>query len=215
MFKGVIFDLDGTLTDSMYVWEETDSEFLGRYGIEPDAEYQKAITTLNFTEGINYILNRYKLPLTPHEVTDELFSIAFRYYNEDIKLKPNVLSTLEKLKSMGIALGIATSCMKGMCEAVLKNNGAYSYFSGFTYSDETGLSKREPHIFREAASSLCLLPEECIVVEDAPHAARGAKASGAYVVGVYDEYSAKLENDMRQICDSFIMDISELIKIFG
>lgn len=209
--KAFIFDLDGTLTDSMYVWVNADRKFLGKFGIEPDDEYNRTITSLTFTEGVNYIKTRYNIDMTQEEIMNELYNLAYDEYEKNVNLKKGVIEFLDRLKKQGIKLGIATFSIKDMCYAVLKRHDILKYFDTIVFSDDVGVNKTFPDIYIETANRLGEDIKNCVVFEDVPHAAMGAKKSGAFVVGVYDEFSDDKRGEMEKICDKYIDSFDEFV----
>lgn len=207
--KSIIFDLDGTLIDSMNVWTEADNELLGRYGHKPDEEYNKTIQSLTFTEGINYIINRYKINKTPGELSAELYDLAYHHYANTVELKAGTKEFLQKLKSKNIKMAIATSCIPDMCKIVLKKYDLEGFFETIVYSDEVGNNKTFPDIYLHTAKCIFAEPENCIVFEDAPHAVEGAKKAGMTVVGVYDDFSACHKKEMCNNCHYYINNFDE------
>ncbi len=209
MKKGVIFDLDGTLINSMKVWENADFTLAEKYGFRPDKEYWNTVTSCSFLEGASYITKRFNLGKSSREIADELYSIALNDYRHNIKLKPGAKLLLERLNRDGIKMAIATSNVEEMTHAVLKKNGVFGYFKAFAYCDCVGKNKAYPDVYNEAAKAIGLKANECYVFEDVPYALEGAKKAGAEVIGVYDEYSADKESEMRQKADRYIMRLDE------
>ena len=209
MKKGVIFDLDGTLVNSMRVWENADFVLAERYGFVPDEEYWSKVTSLSFLEGAAYITDRYNLNKTAAEIADELYETALHDYKYNIELKPGAENLLKMLNEDGLKVAIATSNVEEMTHAVLKRNGVFEYINAFAYCDQVGKNKAYPDVYEAAAKALGLKAEECYVFEDVPYALEGAKKAGAEVIGVFDEYSAAKEEEMRRKADRYIMSLDE------
>lgn len=207
--KGAIFDLDGTLINSMKVWENADWELAERYKFTPDKHYWDTVSSCSFLEGAEYITNRFGLGKTSQEIADELYNIALFEYENNIKLKSGAKQLVKKLKSDGFSIAIATSNVEEMTHAVLKKNGIFSYFDAFVYCDEVGKNKAFPDVYVAAAEAMNLSAEECYVFEDIPYAISGAKSAGAEVIGVFDEFSANKEYEMRSKADRYIMSLKE------
>lgn len=209
MKKGVIFDLDGTLVNSMRVWENADYALAERYGFVPDDEYWSKVTSLSFLEGAAYITNRFNLNKTSSEIADELYAMALHDYKYNIELKPGAENLLKMLSNDGLKVAIATSNVEEMTHAVLKKNGVFDYIDAFVYCDQVGKNKAFPDVYEAAAKALGLKASECYIFEDVPYALEGAKKSGAEVIGVFDEYSASKEAEMRSKADRYIMSLEE------
>ena len=211
MKKGAIFDLDGTLVNSMKVWENADYILAERYGFKPDEEYWNRVTSCSFMQGAEYITERFKLRKTAEEIAQELYEIVLNDYKNTIKLKDGAKELLTRMKNYGLKLAIATSNTEEMTFAVLKSNGVFDLFTAFAYCDDVGKNKSYPDVYYKAASDMGLLTEECYIFEDVPNAVDGAKKSGAEVIGVYDEYSAAKEQEIRAKSDRYIMSLKEFI----
>lgn len=209
MKKGAIFDLDGTLINSMKVWENADYVLARKYGFEPDQEYWDKVTACSFLEGAAYITERFNLGKTAQEIANELYAVALNYYKYEIKLKKGAKKILKKLKADGFKIAVATSNVEEMTFAALKSNGIFEYFDAFVYCDTVGKNKSFPDVYQAAAEALGLTADECYVFEDVPYAIDGAKKAGAEVIGVYDEYSAEKEEQMRQKADRYIMSLED------
>lgn len=207
--KGVIFDLDGTLVDSMDVWEKADYMLAKKYNFVPDKEYWQTVTSRSFLEGAEYITTRFNLGKTPEEIVKELFDFAYYEYSHAIKLKDGAKELIQKLKKDSFSIAIATSNVKELTYAVLKNNGVFEYFDAFIYCDDIGKNKAHPDIYIAAAKAIGLKPEQCYIFEDVPNSLIGAKLSGAEVIAVYDEYSADKEQLMRERSDRYIMSLKD------
>lgn len=207
--KGVIFDLDGTLIDSMYLWEKADYALLKKYDCVPDKQYLAVIPTLTFEQGIKYIISKYQLNRTQEQIKKELWDLAYEQYAYHVQLKEGAAKILERFKKRNFKIAMATSSIRQMCEVVLKRYELYDYFETIVFAEEFGQSKIEPGIYLETAKKIGLAAQECYIFEDVPFAAQSAKKSGAKVIGIYDAYSAKEEQKMKQICDSYLYHFDE------
>ena len=209
--KGAIFDLDGTLLDSLHVWEQIDIRFLEKRGITATREYTQAVTPLGFHKAAEYTIARYHLSETPEEVIQEWNLMAQEAYRSEITLKPNAHEYLMHLKKKGVKLGVATALHTESIESVLKNNGIYDLFESFTMLQEVGRGKGHPDIYLLAAQKLGLPPEDCIVYEDILTAVKGAKSGGFRVCGVYDPYAEHEWEEIVALSDFTIRDFAELM----
>ena len=117
--KAVIFDLDGTLVDSMWMWEDIDIEYLGRYGLSCPEDLQKAIEGMSFTETAVYFKERFGLPDSIEEIKEAWIAMSLEKYEKEVPLKPGAREFLEELAARGIPAGIATSNGREMVSAVL------------------------------------------------------------------------------------------------
>ncbi|MCM8709498.1 HAD family phosphatase [Clostridium sp. SYSU_GA19001] len=210
--KAAIFDLDGTLIDSMYVWEKIDLDFLKARNLEVPEGLNDAVTHLNFIDTAKYFKKRFNLTEEIEAIMDEWNTMAYYEYANNIKLKPGAEEYLSFLKSKGIKLAIASSNLKSLIEIVLKNNKVYDYFENITTTLETERGKNFPDVYLLTAKKLQVRPEQCIVFEDIIAAVLGAKAAGMKVVGVYDKASHYQADEISANADYFIYNYEDLMK---
>lgn len=208
--KGAIFDLDGTLLDSMWVWKDVDINFLGKRNIPISEEYVKAICAMGFEGAAEYTINRYGLNETPEEVIAEWFALAVESYSNRVMLKPGAKEYLSYLKEQGVRLAVATSSDPKLYEPALKHHGIFEWFDVFVPVREVARDKSHPDIYLEAARRLSLKPSECVVYEDILKGIRSAKKGGFRTVGVHEEHNGKEVELIEKEADCYIRDYSEL-----
>ncbi|MBR5039720.1 MAG: HAD family phosphatase [Clostridiales bacterium] len=197
--KAAIFDLDGTLLDSMWVWKKIDSEFLASRGHIVTPDYTDAIKCMGWDEGARYTIDRYGLSETPEQVINAWFDMSEEYYRSKIPMKPYAKEYLAFLHEHGVPMAVATSMEpKKNIDVVIDSNGLRQYFQNITLNNEVSRGKGFPDIFLLAASRLGVDPSECAVFEDILAAVRGAKAGGFQTVGIFDELSAADWPDMQK-----------------
>lgn len=211
--EGAIFDLDGTLLDSMGVWAQIDREFLDRRGFLVPDDYIAAVTPLGFRDAAEYTIARFHLTDTAEELIREWSQMAIYAYGHTVPLKPHAGEYLRMLKERGIRLSIATALTGELYIPALKHNGVYEMFDSFTTLEETGGRKGEPGIYLKAAQKMGVPPKRCAVFEDILEGIRGANAGGFYTVGVFDPYSAHDEKQIRACAGRYIKDFSELFAL--
>lgn len=210
--KGMIFDLDGTLLNSMVVWEQIDMEFLGKRGLEAPEDYLRDIATLGFDGAAKYTIETFGLEESPGEIIREWYAMAFEAYAHEVGLKPGAKEYLHYLKDKGVQLGIATSCEERMFLPALKNNGIYELFGSYTTVNEVARGKLFPDIYERQAGKMGLKPGECVVFEDILGAVQSAKSGGFYTVGVYDAHSADDRERIMEHADKYIYSYEELMR---
>lgn len=204
--EAAIFDLDGTILDSMCVWQKIDEEFLTRRGIKVPPSYAEEICGLSFREVADYTIKRFALQETPEALMREWNDMAICEYAQNVVLKPNVKEYLELLKKRNIKLAIATGLSKVLYEPALLNRGIRSFFDVIVSADEVERGKEFPDIFLYTAEQLQVAPERCIVFEDILPAIRSAKLAGMYVYGVFDDSSMEQWEEIKRIADGVIYD---------
>lgn len=210
-FKAAIFDLDGTVLDSMHVWRKVDENFLKKRGIEVTAEYTNAVSSMNFDQAADYTIKKYLLKETLQEVIEEWKSMVDCEYKSNIRLKKGALKYLLKLKSDGKKLGVASALSFELMESVLKNNNIYHLFDAFSATSEVKRGKGFPDIYLLTAERLKEAPENCIVFEDILPGIRGALCAGMKVCGVYEKASEHFIEQIKNEADYFINDFTELL----
>lgn len=210
--KGAIFDMDGTLVDSMWVWSKIDEEYLKKRNIELPENLKEEIEHMSFSEVAQYFKNRFNLTDTIDEIQNEWNNMALHHYIHDVKLKPGAREFLSILKLKGVKIGLATSNCRLLIETTLKNNQIYDFFDSISTTDEVARGKDFPDIYLLAAQKLNLKPDECAVFEDILPAVKGAKSAGMIVIGVHDLYSEYQKNEIITHADMYISKYEELTE---
>lgn len=202
--KGAIFDLDGTLLDSMWIWADIDKRFLAKRGIEVPPDYMAAVGAMEYRQAAEYTVARFGLSDAPEDLMREWSDMAVGAYATELKLKPRVKSCLEQLKGMGIKLAVATSATPDMCLPALKNNGISQMFEAAVTTWEIGKGKAHPDVYIAAVKRLGLTPDVCAVYEDSLRAVKTAKAAGFYTIGVYDKFTQSDAQEIKTIANDFV-----------
>ena len=199
-----IFDMDGTLTDSMtVVWEGAPDALLARYGRTPESDLHKTLLTMGMADGAAYLIREYDLPLKMEDYNDVMWDVITKLY-ETVELKPGVRELLARLKAEGARMCICSNTWAEQCRTVLTRLGIAQYFS-FIVEAQGVLHKSRPEVFFECMSRLGGAdPAACAVCEDAVYAAATAHKAGYYVIGIADRTSAADEPEMRRICSQFV-----------
>lgn len=204
--KGVIFDLDGTLIDSMWVWDKIDFDYLHIRNIPVPSDLKEKIEHLGFTEVAQYFKDRFNLTESIDAIKNEWMDMAHVEYSNSIQLKPGVKQFLTTLKNSGFKIALATSNCHYLLEPVLKRHGIYDLFDSITLTDEAPRGKEFPDVYLLACERLGLSPQECIVFEDILPAMEGAKKAGMRVIGVNDPHSGYSHSDVNHVVDAYISD---------
>lgn len=201
--KAAIFDVDGTLLDSMSVWEDIGERYLTSQNITAEKNLRAALHTMSLEQGAAWMKEKYQLDKSISQIIEEVLKIVSDFYRFEAPLKPGVKKTLEWFKERNIQMTVATSGNRELTEAALARNGILDYFEQIYTCTETGAGKDEPLIYLKAAESVQAEPNETLVFEDALHAAETAKKAGFVVIGVYDEENRKNISKMKEVCDCY------------
>ena len=209
--RAYLFDLDGTLVDSMWMWEAIDVEYLGRYGLECPSDLQKAIEGMSFSETAVYFKERFNLPDSIEEIKQAWVEMSLEKYQKEVPVKPGVREFLEEISIRGIKAGIATSNGREMVDAVLKSLGLEQYFQVVATACEVAAGKPAPDIYLEVARRLGAKPENCLVFEDVPAGIMAGKNAGMKVIAVEDDFSETMKEEKEQLADRLIHDFYEVL----
>ncbi len=208
MFKGAIFDLDGTILDSSRVWKKVDTDFFNRHNMSVPSDYLENISAMNIYDIARYTIKRFNFNYEVNELVDIWNSMAKKEYEENIVIKPYVKEYLLKLKSEGVKLGIATALDTFLYEPCLKRNGIFDLFDDYRSLSTMKNGKDSPDIYLFVANKLNVKPEECMVFEDIVKACKSAKGANFYVVGVNDYDNTNI----KEYCNKYIYSFKELLK---
>lgn len=210
--RGAIFDLDGTLLDSIYVWKKVDSDMLKRWGISPVPEgYNRAVAAMSFQEAAEYTIRRFGIPMAPEEMMAVWHREACLAYTNDVALKPFAADYLRALRDRGVRLAVATGCLPELYEPALKRHGIYDLFESFTTLKEVARGKKFPDIYQRAAEKMGLPPADCAVFEDVPEGVMAARAGGFFTVAVADPDSASFERELRAQADVYLENYAQAL----
>lgn len=209
--KAAIFDFDGTLVDSMYVWSKVDEDFLSERGIEVTEEYTDKMRSMFFETAAVYTKETYGLSESVEEIMQTWLDMAHSEYSDNVRVKPYARQYLEKLKKSGIRLGMATSNNPYLLMPCLDNNGMSGIFDCICYTSEVGVNKSNPDIYIYAAEKLGVKPDECVVFEDIIEGIKSSSSVGMKTVAVYDPANEAYAEDLKAFSDLFIYSYEELL----
>lgn len=204
MIKGVIFDIDGVVLDSMWIWEDVMKRFLSRYGAEPDSDLMKRIVQMTFAESSVFIKEHYNIPKEPEEILVEIFDVTREFYDNEIELKSGIMTYLDALRDRGLGIAAATASDRSYIEAAFRRLGIESYFDAVFTCRELDTAKTEPLIYLRAAESIGADKDEVIVFEDSLYAIDTLNKSGFKIAAVRDGSSLKDEKAIRELSDIYL-----------
>lgn len=207
----IIFDLDGTLVDSMWIWKQIDIDFLEKRGIALPDDLQKEIEGKSFTETAAYFKDRFQIDEPIETIQKEWLEMAESLYENHIPLKEGAYHLLESAKAQGIKLGIGTSNSRALLETVLNVHGIYERFHALRTSCEVKRGKPHPDVFLKVAEDLNVAPSRCLVFEDTHAGILAAKAAGMKVIAVYDALSEPYTDLIKKDSDYYVENFKEVL----
>ena len=209
MLKGAIFDFDGTLFDSMFVWETAGEIYLSSLGINTKENLKNSLKSMSLVQSAIYIAEKYNLKLDTQEIMDGINKTVENFYFYTVQPKQGVIELLELLKSMNVKMCIATATDRYQVEAALKRCDMDKYFSEIFTCTEVGFGKDEPIIFQKAMEHLDTSKDDTVIFEDAYHAVKTAKSNGFLTVAVYDS-SEDRQSEIRLLVDCYLNDFTQV-----
>ena len=207
----LLFDMDGTLLDSNGVWQEVDTAFLAKRGIPYTKDYYEGVAHTIFPLAAKFTKEFCHLPESEEAIMAEWMDMAGDLYGTSVPVKPGVRAYLEKLRDAGERMMVVTSAVPVHCRTALTHLGLMPYFERIVFAQELHREKKDPALWRLAAETAGVSPEDCTLYDDSVEACRGAKAAGMRAVGVYDPFFAATETEMRAVCSRYIRSFEELV----
>lgn len=200
----VLFDLDGSLVDSMWIWHEIDIAYLGKFGISLPEDLQSQIEGMSFSETAAYFKNRFRIPDCIEKIKEDWNRMAWDKYTNEVPLKEGAREFLNYCKDNGIRLGIATSNSRELVENVVKVHGLTDYFTSIVTACDVERGKPSPDVYLEASRRCGAVPDKCLVFEDVVQGILAGKAAGMKVCAVEDDYSMYQLQEKQKLADYYI-----------
>ena len=210
--RGAIFDVDGTLLDSMFIWDTIGETYLRSIGYQPKENLNETFKNMSLHQAARYYQTEYGVTRSIDEIMDGVNAMLERYYRFEVPLKPGVAELLERLRQSGVKLCIATATDRHLVEAALDRCGVLSCFGEIFTCNEVGHGKDEPDIFEVALRFLGTRREETLVFDDALYAVRTAKEAGFPVAAVYDSHE-RSQAEVRARSDLYLEDLTQLVEL--
>ncbi|MBO5287153.1 MAG: HAD family phosphatase [Clostridia bacterium] len=209
IITGAIFDMDGTLLDSMDYWSRAADEFLLRQGITPLDNTSDRFLSLGMKNWYEFAKEAYSLDITYDVAYQGIYDVMNEKYNTCVKVKDGVIEMLKALSKKGVKMCLATATDRSSVEGILKRLGIDKYFSKIFTSSEVGLGKRFPLIYERALEYLGTPRETTYVFEDALYAMKTAFENGFRVVGVYDKNVKATREEIESLCHIYLDENSK------
>ena len=211
--QSAIFDMDGTLLDSMHIWNSLASDLLRSMGVEPAPDLGDRLMLMTFRDGAALCKEEYHLSESVEEIMDLTKGRVRSFYETEVQPKPGVEKFLSLLKMEGVWMYVATNTDRDLVEAALKHTGLDGYFRGILTCAEVGVGKKDsPEIYERAMRRLRGNKKDTVIFEDALHAIRTAKAAGFRVCGVYDPSAEDDQEEIRALSDYYIRSFEEMFE---
>ena len=208
--KAVIFDLDGTLVDSMWMWKAIDIEYLGKFGIPLPPTLQKDIEGMSFSETAVYFKETFQIPDSLDKIKADWNQMAYDKYTKEVPLKNGVGEFLERCKENGIKFGIATSNSRELVDATLEALKIREYFDCVMTACEVTKGKPAPDIYLAVAENIGVNPKDCLVFEDIEMGILAGKRAGMQVCAVEDDFSMNQIDKKKELADYYIKDYFDI-----
>ena len=203
--KGAIFDMDGTLMDSMWIWRDIDIEYLGRFGIALPEDLQAKIEGMSFAETAVYFREHFGITDSLEKIQSDWNDMAIDFYRHRIGMKRGARELLTQMKERGMKIGIATSNSVELTEECLAANGVADLFDTVRTSRDTPRGKPFPDIYLSVADEWGIAPEDLIVFEDIPNGAIAGKRAG-FVSRII------LSRILRRYCENTVRQGAETLE---
>ena len=211
-YHAIIFDLDGTLIDSMQLWREVDTEFLGSRGIAvPTDLFEDMPHGNSFIQTASYFKTRFELPDSVASIMQEWTDMVGQHYSSTVKLKPGARELLDYIRAEGLPLGLGTSNSRELAEKALSQHGIWTYFSSVVTGDMHLKGKPFPDIYLQSAQQLNTAPENCLVIEDTLTGVQAAKAAGMTVWAIHDADSEPFRKQIIDLADKHYMNYIDML----
>lgn len=207
--KGVIFDFDGTIADSTYVWKKVDEDFFKARGMSVPEDYVENISTMSFVSGAIYTKETYNLPETIEDIMAEWNVHALYEYANNVKLKPFAREYIAGYRNKGFKIGLATASNPEFYLPVLEREGIVNWFDAFVDGTSGARNKDFPDMYLMCAEKMGIRPEKCVVYEDIIKGIKSAKSVGMRVTAVYDEGSRNKWHETKKAADHFLLSFGD------
>ncbi len=212
--KGVIFDVDGVLLDSLEIWTDLGARYLISVGKVPEEGLAETLFSMSMEQGADYLKGNYDIDRSAEDIVTGLRNMLRDFYYYEVQVKPGADQLLRAISDAGISITAATSSPREHIERALERNGLLGYISRMFTNSEVGKSKHFPDIYNAAAADMHTAPEETIVFEDSLYALKTAAAAGYHTIGVADCKGEPDQDGLRETADIYISELSEATKIF-
>ena len=212
--RGVIFDVDGVLLDSLEIWTDLGARYLISIGKVPEEGLAETLFSMSMEQGAEYLKENYDIDRSAEDIVTGLRNLLRDFYYYEVQAKPGADQLLRAISDAGISITAATSSPREHIERALERNGLLGYISRMFTNSEVGKSKHFPDIYNAAAADMHTAPEETIVFEDSLYALKTAAAAGYHTIGVADCKGEPDQDGLRETADIYISELREAVELF-
>lgn len=213
--KGAIFDMDGTVLDSLMFWERTwprlGEKYLNDNTFNPGKELMKTLQTMLIADAAGYINDVCHFNSTAEDIEKTIYYELERFYKTVAKPKPGAIEFLKHLKAKGVRLCLASATTKKYVMVALEAQGLLKYFDFVISCSDIGIGKDKPDIYLHALKLLGTAPEDSAVFEDSFVALQTAKSIGVHTVGIYDKYNSN--KNLEAISEIYVSEAEDMTKL--
>ncbi len=212
--KGAIFDLDGTVFDSMHIWSEIGLRFLAEKGVKPEPGIEDEFVKMSMTQAAEYYIKNIDPTETVLGVVEAVNKLVEGFYYNEVLLKDGIKEFLEFLKQRNVKMCVATATDKHLVERALERNGIREYFTEIFTCTSVGAGKDSPIIYDKALEYLGTGKENTYIFEDALYAIETANKAGYKILGIRDVSEKADPETVKSFCTFYIENYSEIYKLF-
>lgn len=212
--SGAIFDVDGTLLDSMGIWRDAGARYLETQGLAAEPDLAGILFPMTLEEGSAYLKEKYKLAVSEKEIQAGVIGVISDFYRHEVKTKPGVRQFLNNLRMNGVSMVAATTGDKELIECAFQRLNILTYFDKIFTCNELGTNKRSPYIYQTAADYMKTGVSETCVFEDVLFALQAAKSGGFKSVAVEDRESLKDKANIAAQADYYMTDFTDFEKFW-
>ncbi len=211
-FPCALFDMDGTLVDSMPFWHNMGRDYLRARGIEPEADLSAVLKEQTLEESARYFREHYGLCESSEQIRAGFDALIEENYKSRVPAKPGVSAYLKRLAQRGVRMSVFSSTPSRLVSLALERLGLRAYFENILESEKAGGGKRRPEAYLLALQKAGMKKEETVVYEDADFAIRSAKGAGLSVCAVYDASCRTEPETLAALADWYITSFEELLE---
>ena len=211
MIKGVIFDIDGVVLDSMSIWNDLGARYLKSIGVEPEEGLNRILFSMSMEQGAEYLKEHYSLKESADEILEGISKMLQNFYFYEVKAKPGIETCMKFFRDESMKITAATSSPRTHIEKALERNGLLKFFDAIYTTGEIGISKHFPDIYNRAAEFMGLSASEVLVFEDSLYALKTAKNAGYMAVGVYDRDGETDREGVKLTGDIYLTELDKIV----